>query len=172
MEFTEEEKQAYQERLKMRAAYKAQQEAETKAAKAEPKSKEVFKSKIGKGFANVLSKTADKAEGARAKYDYVKGQTGRITSAITPAKKPAKGKMPPQLKQYAYKHHRAKARTAVRYKQPVYRQLPRSDAFTDLIHGPPTRPSYGGGNDMFDEMVHGSSKRSKKKGDDFFKGLI
>jgi hypothetical protein len=170
MEFTEEEQQAYQERLKMRAAYKAQQEAE---AKAEPKqNKEVFKSRFGKGFAKVLSKTADKAEGARAKYDYVKGQTGRITHAITPAKKPVKGKMPPQLKQYAYKHHRTKARSTVRYKQPVYRQMPRNDAFSDLIHGPPTRPSYSGGNDMFDEMVHGNSKRSKKKGDDFFKGLI
>jgi hypothetical protein len=156
----------------MRAAYKQQHEAEAKAAKAEPKQgkedKQVFKSKIGKGFAKVLSKTADKAEGARAKYDYVKGQTGRITSAIAPAKK---GKMPPQLKQYAYKPRRAKARTMVRYKQPVYRQMPRNDAFSDLIHGPPTRPSYGGGNDMFDEMVHGK-RTGKKKGDDFFKGLI
>lgn len=184
VEFTEEEQKRYAERLRLRAELKEKQ-----AKEADEKINTLTKAAIKdqnrrKGF---LEKVADKAEGARARYDRVKEQTGRITKAVSPAPKargPAKGKMPRQLRAYAY---RPKAPRRIR--QPAYQPRQRNDAFSDMINGPRSYSNSGGGFDAYNDLIKGKpsvskpgfdhndlifgkSSKGKKKGDDFFKDLL
>jgi hypothetical protein len=176
-DMTPEEKHAYRVKFREEKAKREQEEAATKAAVKEEHKETIVKKK---GF---LERVADKAEHARSKYDNIKTQGGRIKNAISPAvKKPkAKGRMPAQLKPYAYrpKHTR-------RLRQPSYQPRQRNDAYNDLING---QPSQGRGGSMyndlihgqqshkssagfFDEMLNGSSKKGKRKGGDPFKDLL
>lgn len=169
VEFTKEDEERYAQRLKERAE---RQEREAQAAakktqleRARPvKTNEgsPFKSRIGKGFANTLSKTADKAENLRSKADYVGSQTNRIKKALTRTPKPnAKNTM--AARPYVYRPPKTRRRPSFR---PQYRQS-RGSSMDDLIYGSSGAESH---NDYFDSLLSG--KKSKRKGGDMFRGLI
>lgn len=180
MEFTEEEKKSYQERLRLR---EAREKAKQEQAKQEhSKSTPEFKSRLGRGAAKVLTSTANKAEELRSKADYLSGQAGRIKKAIT-SHGPPKGKVPPQLRQYLYKAKPPRRyRNVSRLRTPVYQQRYANDAYADLIYG---KQQKNTGMDVYGDLINGKKtggspsefindmalgKPSKKK--DPFKDLL
>lgn len=188
MEFTKEEQEHYQQRLKERAERQAR---EAKQAGKETATKPVqFKSKIGRGVAGALTRAADKAEDLRHKADYIGGQANRIKKAINPnTGKPrpqTRGHIPPQLKPYAYKPKRSRGKQQ-HSPRVEYRSQAR-DTLNDLVHGPPssrapstseflndmtTGSNRGGGrstSEFINDMAFG--KRKSGRGRDPFKDML
>lgn len=175
VEFTEEENARYAERVKHREEKAAKQEKEKETATAKSATKK-------KG---VLERVADKAEGARNKYNNIKTQGGRIKNAIAPAKV-ARAKRPAAPARHAYSgvsNRRSVSRRPMRvvYQQPVMQ--PR-DVMQDSIMGPSTGRngvdhlndmiglgSGGKGSmDFMSTMIKGSS--SGKKKDEFWREML
>lgn len=171
VEFTKEDEERYAQRLKERAE-RQEREAAAAAKKTQPeKPKPVktgdapFKSRIGKGFAKVLSKTADTAENIRSKADYVGNQTGRIKKAVIPVSKP-KHKKTAAAKSFSYRPVKTRNRPAFRMQtRPA---SSRGSGMDDLIYGSHGQQSHGA-DDFMDNLING--KKGKRR-DDFFRGLI
>jgi len=179
VEFTDEEKAKYAERLRLRAELAEKQKEEQKPALAKPAT--ITKKK------GILERVADKAENARDKYNArVKAPVGRIKNAVAPAKE-KKTHAPARPARHAYSgisNRRASRRQQrIVYQQPAMRP---SDIMQDSIMGQPTGRSGAahlndmiglggsggkGGMDFMNTMINGSSS-GKKKGGDFWREML
>lgn len=181
MEYTDEDWERYNARVKAREELKARQQKEPEQPVASRPSnvKPVpFTSRIGKKFAGALDKATGKAEAYREKADYISNRAGRIKKAIVPAGKPKAKARPVGLSLGRKITGQAKKRRVKPYYQspaPVYRQpRPPGEAINDFIHGARTQTPHR--SDPFEQFIgfdNGQGKKKRGKSNkDFFRDFV